>query len=97
MHSTTYLAATAALLTTSLVAGAPVNEGASTFSIKQVPNLKMKGLKLNGAAQIAKTLRKYGATVPGNILAAATVNGNQNRSLLSTLRPSVVNELQVLL
>jgi aspergillopepsin I len=78
MHSLTYLAATAALLTASLVAGAPVNAESSTFSVKQVPNLKMKGLKLNGAAQIAKTLRKYGATVPAHILAAAAVNGNQN-------------------
>lgn len=61
---------TAALALASSVAATPI-EKRDAFSVEQVAR---GTYRKNGAAQVAKTFRKYGKAVPANILAAAENN-----------------------
>ena len=88
MHSSSSLAATAALLVTSFVVAAPVADpdtprlvGRSTFTVSQVENPGFKGFHASGVAARAKAYAKYGVKLPEDLAAAVSAASQQGKIL----------------
>jgi hypothetical protein len=91
MHSSTGLAATAALLVASLTIAAPVTDsesprlqGRSTFSVPQIENPGFKGFMASGVAQRAKAYAKYGKPMPADVKAAVQAAASEGMRILIT-------------